>query len=65
MARGVKQQKTGLNTDFTITDVAKRARARRSMLESAGNVSHNATDDLSNELEHAGESEAVRKIFED
>ena len=65
MSRGIKQQKTGLNTDFSITDAQKRAETRRSQLEAAGNITSNPVDDLNDELDRAGESETVRKIFED
>ena len=64
MARGIKQ-KTDIKTDFSITDAAKRAKTRRSQLEEAGNMSHNSVDDLNNELDNAGESDEIRKIFED
>ena len=64
MARGVKQ-KTGLNTDFSITDAAKRATSRRKMLEQAGNVHSNSTDDLNDELEYGNEPESIKSLFED
>jgi len=64
MPRGIKQ-KTGLDTDFSITDAVKRAKTRRSQLEAAGNVTSNPVDDLNSELERMDEPENVRKIFED
>ena len=64
MARGVKQ-KTGLNTDFSITDAAKRAAERRKMLEAAGNVTSNPNDDLNDELEYGDEPDSIKKLFED
>ena len=64
MARGVKQ-KTGLNTDFSITDAAKRATERRKMLEAAGNVTSNSNDDLNDELEYGDEPESIKNLFND
>ena len=64
MARGIKQ-KTGLDTDFSIADAAKRAKTRREQLEAAGNITSNPVDDLNDELDRGDEDENVRKIFED
>ena len=64
MARGVKQ-KTGLNTDFSITDVVKRAAERRKMLEAAGGMDSNPNDDLNDELEYGDEPDSIKKLFED
>ena len=64
MPRGVKQ-KTGLNTDSSITDVVKRATDRRKQLEAAGNVHSNPTDDLNDELEYGNEPDSIRRLFED
>ena len=64
MARGVKQ-KSGLNTDFSITDAAKRAEERRKMLEAAGGMTSNPNDDLNDELEYGDEPDSIKKLFED
>ena len=65
MARGVKQQKSGLDTDFSITDAAKRAAERRKMLEDASGMSSgNKYDDISDELETEGMSDYEKDVFE-
>jgi len=60
-------KKTGLDTDFSITDAVKRARVRKSQLEeAAGYTAPNETDLLNDELEQdPNESENIRRIFED
>ena len=64
MPRGIKKQ-GGLDTDFTITDAAKRMKTRKAQLEEAsGYSSPNETDLLNEELEQQNEPESVRNIFE-
>ena len=52
----------------TIAEAAKRAKARKKQMENVNRQfegKHNEIDILSKELEHHGESESVRTIFED
>ena len=65
MTRGIKQ-KTGLDTDFSITDAVKRANTRKDQLrEAAGYETPNETDMLNEELENANEPIEIRNLFED
>lgn len=64
MPRGVKKQDSGLNTDFSITDAAKRAAQRRKQLEAAGGNDYSKTDDLSNELDRQGMSDYEKEVFD-
>ena len=65
MPRGIKKTgKSGLDTDFTITDAAKRAEIRRKQLEAvAGIPESNPVDDLNVELEDS-EPGWIKNLFE-
>ena len=63
MPRDIKKR-SGLNTDFSITDAAKRAAERRKMLEAAGGMTSNPNDDLNDELEYGDEPESIKNLFD-
>ena len=64
MARGIKKESSGLNTDSSITETVKRARKRRSQLDAAASAPSNPIDDLNEELEMEGMSDYEKDVFE-
>ncbi len=61
---GSKKKKTGLDTDFSITDAVKRAKTRKARLKAMLEET-NRIDAVSEELEQGNESDEIRSIFED
>jgi len=65
MPRGIK--KSGLNVDSSIEDakksIKKNIKRRKSMLDEAG-ARYNEVDALSAELDHMGETDMERNIFD-
>ena len=58
------KKKTGLNTDFSISDAAKRLKSNRTKREKALKQI-NDLDDLNKEINRSNEPDSIRSIFED
>lgn len=64
--RGIKKLDKKLNTDFSITDAAKRIRRHKDKLRQYTEVPEkNEIDMMNEELENASEPSWIRKIFGD